>query len=208
MTELLDEHQPGHGMDGEAMFACIQEGFPWHDPEMPHPHLCTADEWWDELLPALFRGYCRAGVANALAHDLASRVRQRYLRSDRYRLDPAARDSLQTVAAAGWANAVLSNHLPELDQILDQLGLLDLIDTVFTSAGTGYEKPNPEAFRRPFRAMGAPAGVWMVGDSPSADVLGAEATGIPAILVHGRPDAAPRSVPDLQAAARIILNSD
>jgi putative hydrolase of the HAD superfamily len=208
MTELLDEYQPGHGMDHETMFACIQEGFPWHDPERSHPQIRTADEWWADLLPALFRGYCRAGIAKALAHDLASRVRQRYLRSDRYRLDPAAPDSLQTVAAAGWANAVLSNHVPELDRILDQLGLLDLIDTVFTSARTGYEKPNPEAFRLPFRAMGAPAGVWMVGDSPSADVLGAEATGIPAILVHGRPNAAPRSVPDLRAAARIILDSD
>jgi putative hydrolase of the HAD superfamily len=207
MIELLDEHQPGHGMDRQTMFACIQEGFPWHDPERPHPHLRTADEWWADLLPALFRGYCRAGIAKTLAQDLAGRVRDRYLRAGRYRLDPVARKSLRTVAAAGWANAVLSNHVPELDRILDQLGLLDMIDAVFTSARTGYEKPNPEAFRLPFQAMGEPTRVWMVGDSPSADVHGAEATGIPAILVHGPPDAEPRSVPDLNAAARLIVES-
>ena len=207
MLELLDEFRPGHGMDRETMSACIQEGFPWHNPEAGHTHLGRPEDWWAELLPALHRGYRRAGVSDTLARDLAGRVRDRYLRPHRYRVDPNARDALRTVAAAGWSNAVLSNHVPELDEILVQVGLIDLLDDVFTSARTGYEKPNTEAFYIPFRAMGEPSPVWMVGDSLPTDIGGAEAAGIPAILVHGPPDGAPRSVPDLAAAARLIIDS-
>ena len=206
MFELLDEFRPGHGLSPETMFACIQEGFPWHNPENSHAHLSTADEWWAELLPALCRGYRRAGLEKSAAGELASRVRGRYLGDGLYRVDSAARDALQTVAAAGWTNAVLSNHVPELVEILDHVGLMDLIDVVFTSGRTGYEKPNPEAFRIPFQAMGEPARVWMVGDNPATDIRGAEAADIPAILVHGAPEAAPRSFPDLHAAARFVVD--
>ena len=40
----------------------------------------------------------------------------------------------------------LMNHVPELESIVSGVGLGGLIETVFTSALTGYEKPHPEAF--------------------------------------------------------------
>lgn len=52
------------------------------------------------------------------------------------------------------------------------------------SAKTGYEKPHSEAFVLARRIAGDPATIWMVGDNPRADVAGAEAAGIPAILVR------------------------
>lgn len=205
MVELLDEALPDHGIDRATMFGCIQEGFPWHTPEIAHTHLRTADQWWDELEPALARGYGRAGLDDPLARDLARGVRARYLQPHRYRVDPGARDALRTVAAAGWSNVVLSNHVPELEQILADVGLRDLIDTMYTSARTGYEKPHRLAFLAPYRDLGEPAPVWMVGDNPATDVRGAEAAGIPAIQVGDAPGDSPRSVADLAAAAELIV---
>lgn len=79
---------------------------------------------------------------------------------------------------------MLSNHVPELDAIVAQLGLAPLLDAVVNSAVTGYEKPQPDAFAIARRAAGDPSEIWMVGDNPKADVEGARAAGIPAILVR------------------------
>jgi putative hydrolase of the HAD superfamily len=83
------------------------------------------------------------------------------------------------------SNAILSNHVPELPELVGALGIAPYVDAVFTSALTGFEKPHPEAFRYALRAFGDPQHVWMVGDSPTADVQGAEALGLRAILVRG-----------------------
>lgn len=64
------------------------------------------------------------------------------------------------------------------------LGLDDLIERAITSAVTGYEKPNAAMFDLALELSGRPDRVWMVGDSPSADVDGATVVGIPALLVR------------------------
>jgi putative hydrolase of the HAD superfamily len=86
------------------------------------------------------------------------------------------------------------------------MGLDGVIDQVFTSALTGYEKPNPEAFRI---ALGGadPEACFMVGDNPVADVLGAEQVGIRGILVRGEASSGRPSAPDLMAAAAVILDT-
>jgi FMN phosphatase YigB (HAD superfamily) len=55
---------------------------------------------------------------------------------------------------------------------------------VFCSAHTGCEKPHPEAFRAVLRAWPGAAPVWMIGDSPGADIEGARAIGLSALLVR------------------------
>ena len=84
------------------------------------------------------------------------------------------------------------------------LGLDALVDVVWSSAVTGYDKPHPEAFRRALAELGWPSTVWMVGDNPRADVDGAEAVGIPAILIR-RDGPAKRRAPDAESAAAMIL---
>lgn len=84
------------------------------------------------------------------------------------------------------------------------MGLAELVDVVHTSATTGYEKPHPEAFRHALCANGNPDEVWMVGDNPTADVAGAEAAGIRAILVRTKSPDVTRCADDLHEVAAII----
>jgi putative hydrolase of the HAD superfamily len=121
-----------------------------------------------------------------------------------WRVFDDTRAGLAATAAAGWRNVVLSNHIPELETLVTQLGLADLVERVFSSACTGYEKPHPEAFGIAPRAEGNPRRRWMVGDNPLADVEGAEALGIPAILVRTSGSAG-RTAIDVAAAARLIV---
>jgi putative hydrolase of the HAD superfamily len=97
--------------------------------------------------------------------------------------------------------------VPELPGIAGGLGLGPYVGTVLTSARIGYEKPHPEAFRRAVRAAGQNGPVWMVGDNLNADVLGAQAVGLEAILVRQDTTHPVRIAPDVTAAAAIITST-
>ncbi|MBV9875409.1 MAG: HAD-IA family hydrolase [Verrucomicrobia bacterium] len=62
--------------------------------------------------------------------------------------------------------------------------IASFFERVFNSANTGIEKPNPAAFLQVKAAYPEIVRFVMVGDSLGSDVLGAEAVGIPAILVR------------------------
>jgi putative hydrolase of the HAD superfamily len=94
--------------------------------------------------------------------------------------------TLGRLSEAGWKHAILSNHVPELRQIVAGLGLDEVVDFISCSAETGFEKPHAQAFASVLDSL-RPTEAWMVGDNVVADVLGAEAVGIPAVLVR-RPD--------------------
>jgi putative hydrolase of the HAD superfamily len=207
VLEVLDEHEPGHGVTREQLRERLSGGFPWHRHEQAHPELAEADAWWQALTPLIAGAIAGCGIAEVRARELCPAVRERFVDGSRvWRLFDDSADALRTTAAAGWRNAILSNHVPELHGLVVALGLDELVEEVFSSAATGYEKPHPEAFRLALRVCGEPAERWMVGDNPRADVAGAEALGIPAILI--RTDApAPRRAPDAAAAAALILEA-
>ena len=67
------------------------------------------------------------------------------------------------------------------------LGLGDRFEAVLNSAATGFEKPHPRAFALALASAGQPRVAWMIGDNPVADVGGAVAAGLRAILVRTSP---------------------
>jgi putative hydrolase of the HAD superfamily len=187
LAEALDAEAPGHGHSADTFRPHLRDGFPWHRPEIAHPELCEPEAWWASVTPVLARAYEAAGYAPAQALELAAAARRIYV-------DPAVGwtlfddtlPALEQLSRAGWTHAILSNHVPELGQFVAELGLDEHVALVSCSAETGYEKPHPRAFASVLDQL-RPAEAWMVGDNVVADVLGAEAAGIPAVLVR-RPD--------------------
>jgi len=118
-----------------------------------------------------------------------------------------AMPALDLLKDYGWSHILLTNHIPELEPILDYLGLNQRFKEVFNSAWTGYEKPHPEAFRQILNRFDAETKVvWMIGDSFKADIRGAEAAGIRSILVRNVHPEARTSAANLMEAARILLD--
>ena len=76
---------------------------------------------------------------------------------------------------------------------LEDYGLAPYIDAVVCSGDTGYIKPHPSTFNLILeRLRVAAADALMVGDSCAADVAGAKAVGMQAVLkLNARYDAAP-----------------
>ena len=184
LLETLDLALPGHAVTLEQLRPHTRAGFPWHEPDRPHTHLTSAEAWWEALYPVLVRVYRRVGLDESLAQTLARRFRAVYLNLDRWRLSDDVLPTLDALSAQGWTHAILSNHVPELGDIVRHLGLTSRFVRVFNSAETGYEKPNPRAFRIVLETLADVEAVWMIGDSFTADVQGAEAVGVPAILVR------------------------
>ena len=187
LAEALDAEEPGHGHVADTFRPHLRDGFPWHRPDVAHPELCEPEAWWASVRPVLARAYEAAGYTPARALELADAARRLYV-------DPAVGwalfddtlPALERLSQAGWTHAILSNHVPELRQIVAGLGLGDVVAAVSCSAETGFEKPHVQAFASLIERL-QPNEAWMIGDNVLADVLGAEAVGIPAVLVR-RPD--------------------
>ncbi|CAN5391643.1 hypothetical protein BH11MYX1_BH11MYX1_57570 [soil metagenome] len=93
----------------------------------------------------------------------------------------------RTLRARGVRTAVLSNSEGGLASLLDEIGIADAFEVIVDSGRIGIEKPDPAIFAYTLAQLGgardAPA--IHIGDSWSADVAGALASGWRAIW-YGR----------------------
>ena len=204
LIEVLDRYAPGHGVDREEVRPFLRDGFPWHRPDKAHPELSRPNAWWENLEPLFGNAYEGVGIQPARSRELAREVRTMYVRPERQKLFDHSVVTLESLRKDGWRQMILSNHAPELPEIVDGVGLSGFFDAVIGSATTGYEKPNRRAFEIALEAAGNPEIAWMVGDNPEADVLGAERAGIPAILVRKEDPRCSRIASDLRAVLEII----
>lgn len=184
LLEVLDREVSGHTITLDMLRPYTRARFPWHVWEHPHPHLNNAQKWWDAQLPILEAAYEGVGFVSPQAQVLARQFRDVYLNPDRWRCFDDVIPTLETLSAQGWTHVVLSNHVPELRDIVRQTGLTPYFAHIFNSAEIGYEKPHPAIFRIALDALSDATTLWMVGDNFHADIQGAKAAGIPGILVR------------------------
>jgi putative hydrolase of the HAD superfamily len=108
------------------------------------------------------------------------------LASLRFVAFPEVAPALTALRAHGARLVVVSNWDVSLHEVLARTGLAGRVDAVVTSAETGAAKPDPAIFAAALRAAGgvrAPEALH-VGDSLDADVAGARAAGIDAVLLR------------------------
>jgi putative hydrolase of the HAD superfamily len=116
---------------------------------------------------------------------------------------PGAASVLARLRRRVRIGVVSNNLLAEQQEKLRQCALDRHVDALVVSEEVGISKPDPEIFRVALERLGvARSDALMVGDSWSADILGARAAGIPVVWFNPRrlsaPDAAVR-VPELRA---------
>ena len=208
LVRVLDSKHPSHGITYEQIRAFLHEGFPWHNPERYHPELCDPTVWWSFVEAILVRAYQGVGYGSSESKKLAQSAHHLLLDPSGYRPFEDTLAALQRLSDLGWRHVILSNNFPELPRLLDKLPIKRFLHKCISSGITGYEKPNPAAFALALDRAGHPEQVWMIGDSISADVRGAEAAGIPAILARQFPNEPIKYYArDLLEAVSIIENN-
>ncbi|CAH8772002.1 HAD-IA family hydrolase [Paenibacillus dendritiformis] len=204
MIEALKEYDPDTKLIAQDFRNFLISGFPWHHPERSYTHIQTSEEWWEPIIDKFFQGYVHYGIAEADAKRLAVNVRERFIDTSCWTLFDDTLETLKALSDLGWRHAIVSNHIPELGDIVKSLGLMNQVNYLVNSALVGYEKPNPMIFLHALRETGEPEKVWMIGDNIEADFFGAEAVGIQAILVRNMDSRATRNCRDLTDVIKIV----
>ena len=99
---------------------------------------------------------------------------------------PGAPETLKALREKGLKLALVSNtFLPGaiLDRHLDLVAIGDMFDTRIYSSEVGVRKPHPRIFQLALDAIGLQAAqAIFVGDSPKADIAGANRAGMTTVL--------------------------
>jgi len=155
------------------------------------------------------RDDCAAVMGDALGVPGLDRVtvRRAMLASLEFTAFPDVVPTLRALRERGLRLVAVSNWDRSLPLWLDRAGVGELLDGAVSSAVVGAAKPSPA----PFRAALEPAGVSPeqavhVGDSLAADVDGAHAAGIRAVLIvrEGEIPEGVESVRSLEALPSLI----
>jgi putative hydrolase of the HAD superfamily len=204
LMEILETEEPGLSVTLDDIRQHLQTGFPWHTPEKPHCDIGDPTEWWEMLFPVFEKALISNGLSRPRACELAAQVPAQYCRPDKWKLFKDTIPALSEFSEKGWLHIILSNHVPELSDIVNGLGMSNFFSEIFTSALTGYEKPHKEAFWLAMSLIPENSFVWMVGDSPNADIRGAERVGIPGVLVRRKDSNIKHQCEGLMEALEII----
>jgi putative hydrolase of the HAD superfamily len=128
----------------------------------------------------------RRRCAELLSSELGEEVEVETMMSA-IRFHPAAdaRPALARLSELGLTLVCVSNWDVSLADVLERAGLGGLLDGVISSAAAGARKPDPAIFRAALELAGcAPGEALHVGDTPEEDVAGAQAAGVPALLIN------------------------
>jgi putative hydrolase of the HAD superfamily len=113
--------------------------------------------------------------------------------------------ALAALRARGNRLIVVSNWDVSLHEALHGSGLDALVDGAVASAELGVAKPDPAIFVHALELAGVAAEAALhVGDSFEADVVGARAAGIAAVLVCRDGERGPAGVPAVASLAELV----
>jgi putative hydrolase of the HAD superfamily len=148
------------------------------------------------------RRRCAAAMAPVLGFDPGVDI---LLAALRFRAYPDAAPALRELRELGARLVVVSNWDVSLHERLDETGLAPLVDAVVASAEVGHAKPDGAIFAHALELAGAPAAAALhAGDSLDADVAGALAAGLRAVLVaRDGPVVAPADVAVIRTLAEL-----
>jgi len=99
--------------------------------------------------------------------------------------------TLETLIGKGYRLGLISNAGDDADvqTLVDNANLRDYFDLIITSAAEGIRKPSSHIFHKMLNYLGIePSQAAMVGDTLSADILGARKAGLYSIWITRRAD--------------------
>jgi HAD superfamily hydrolase (TIGR01549 family) len=196
---------PGPTFQGEgyARF-CAEEGF---QSEVPRCEAAVAaasfilDEVEEPIYDdGLFIHYTATiiehmGGRGPAVVNAARRIYEQWAGNHHFELYDDVQDVLTDLASRGFIIGVISNSHRSLDAFKEHFRLADVISTAVSSAAHGYMKPHRSIFEAALERAGVAAGQSiMVGDSLKADIEGALAVGMRAVLLR-RSGEVPQNLP-------------
>lgn len=141
---------PCDGLPG-PLLEVLNHDMPWHGPNRAHPELSTPHTWWARVFAIYAEGLARCGWSEVATPSGFEALRTEILDAQAYSLFEDVVPVLTTLREDGWRHVIVSNHVPELADIVADLGIQALFADVITSGLVGYEKPHARMFETAVR---------------------------------------------------------
>lgn len=183
LLQAIAQVVPMHRLTAEDIRSVMDAAYTWNLPHEDHTDK-IGEAWWSYTEAKFCEVYEKLGIAPHAAREASRKVRGLILRRENYVLYSDAVDTLMACRALGYKNYILSNNFPDLEEVMNALGLMPHLDGAVVSACVGYDKPRAELFAYAKHVAGDPDGCYMVGDNPISDIAGGNAAGMVTILVH------------------------
>jgi REG-2-like HAD superfamily hydrolase len=137
------------------------------------------------------------------------RLSELFMVTSHWHIFPDAYPTLTALKERGLVVGAVSNWVWNLPELLHALDLVGLFDFIAASARIGFEKPHPRIFQWALEQAGVAAREALhVGDHVDADVGGALATGMSAVLIdrwdRHTTDELPTGVPRISSLTELL----
>jgi len=137
------------------------------------------------------------------------RLSELFMVTSHWHVFPDVYDALRELRRRGLILATLSNWVWNLPELLHALDLVRHFDFIAASARIGFEKPHPRIFEWALDRAGVGADEAVhVGDHPDADVRGALAAGMDAVLIdrwaRHTPEELPPGIPIIASLDQLL----
>jgi putative hydrolase of the HAD superfamily len=162
----------------------LTKGFPWHSHELSHKEFFKEVSWWDHMNLYFDDIIQKLGINPKLSQHISKQIKLKYLDVTKWNIYEDTIPCLEKAIENGYENIILSNHVPELINLVEELRLSKYFIKIYSSANLGYEKPNIQIYKKVIDEIGFENNITMIGDNNKADVEGALNADINAILVR------------------------
>ena len=167
----------------EQLHSYMTTGLPWFEFEKTHKELFRKKTWWEYT-----EGYMTT-VLESLnvkkANAIVKEFKDFYLDPTSWHLYGDTILTMEELKNKGYTQIIATNFAPELEDLVNALGLDSYIDKVYASGNMEYEKPNIHFFRNILDELQDMERVIVVGNSYNVDIRGAKHAGVnEAILVR------------------------
>ncbi len=185
--QLINDNFPKYNITMEKISQELTgKCLPWYtykDRDTRHI-IKEKDGWWKSCNEELLKMFIRCGLTKEEAESIYLKVRDYVTSPDGNPLYKDTKYVLKTLKDRGYKNHLLSNNFPELDELMDKLGLSEFFEGQTISGKIGFAKPRKEIFEHALNTAGNPDKKIMIGDNINDDVCGSKACGFNTIWIN------------------------
>jgi len=163
----------------------LTKGFTWHNTEKSNKELFGNKTWWEYYEDYFSNIFIELGIQKNISKKLSKEIKNEYMDLEKWHIYDDVIKTLELLIEKKYINIILSNHIPELEEIIKGLGINKYFYKIYSSGNIGYEKPNSKIYEYVLNDMKINKNdCIIIGDSYSSDILGGTKMEIKSILVR------------------------
>jgi putative hydrolase of the HAD superfamily len=169
----------------DALKPYLTKGFTWHNTEKSNIELFGNKTWWEYYVNNFSNIFIELGVQKDKSKIISKEIKREYMDIAKWHIYDDTIETLEGLIIKNYKNIILSNHIPELEDIVKGLGIDKYFIKIYSSGNIGYEKPNSKIYEYVLNDLKInTSDCLMIGDSYSSDIQGETKMGIKSILVR------------------------